>query len=171
MIHEDMMVQHDMMATMSESCPTGTIGLLMRLMRKVHARATEEVIGMRLKHVVLLSHLRDVGEEIPQQALGDAVGLDANNLVLMLNELEIEELVERRRDPADRRRHNVAITKAGIRRLEHAEVKLETREEAILAALSPDERAALRSLVAKAVMTSCAPSAADAAAPLAAASR
>jgi DNA-binding MarR family transcriptional regulator len=127
---------------------TGTTLLLMRLLRQIHVRATEEELGMRLKHVILLSHLRDAGE-VPQQELGDVTGLDANNLVLMLNDLEVEELAERRRDPADRRRHNVAITKTGLKRLERAEEKLAARDEEVLAALTADERATLRTLLKK----------------------
>jgi DNA-binding MarR family transcriptional regulator len=127
---------------------TGTTLLLMRLLRQIHVRATEEELGMRLKHVILLSHLRDSGE-VPQQELGDVTGLDANNLVLMLNDLEVEELAERRRDPADRRRHNVAITKAGRKRLERAEEQLAARDEEVLAALTADERATLRTLLKK----------------------
>ena len=42
--------------------------------------------------------------------------MDANNLVLLLNELEDAGLVRRVRDPADRRRHLVQITEEGLRR-------------------------------------------------------
>jgi DNA-binding MarR family transcriptional regulator len=124
---------------------------LMRLLRQIHVRATDEVLGMKLKQVILLSHLRDARDEVPQQQLGDAIGLDANNLVLMLNDLEVEELVERRRDPADRRRHNVAITTPGRKRLERAEEQLAARDEEVLAALSAEERATLRALLGKAL--------------------
>ncbi len=129
----------------------GLTVLLMRLLRQVSVRTTEEELGMKLKQVILLSLLRDTGEEVPQQQLGDAIGLDANNLVLMLNDLEVEELVERRRDSADRRRHNVAITKAGLKRLARAEETLGVRDEEALAALTVEERATLRRLLAKAL--------------------
>ena len=41
--------------------------------------------------------------------------LDANNCVILLNGLEEEGLIERTRDPEDRRRHIVAITPKGYR--------------------------------------------------------
>ena len=43
----------------------------------------------------------------PQQELADALCMDANNVVLLLNELEELGYVARLRDPHDRRRHLV----------------------------------------------------------------
>ena len=79
-----------------------------------------------------------------QQALGEALCIDANNLVLLLNELEAAGFAERRRDPLDRRRHLVDITAAGPRALERAERAQQTIEDDVLGALDPDERATLR---------------------------
>ena len=53
---------------------------------------------------------------IPQQELGELLCVDANNLVLLLNDLEAREFAFRRRDPADRRRHLVEITDEGCGR-------------------------------------------------------
>ncbi len=55
-------------------------------------------MGMRLKHFMVLGSLAE-RDRIPQQELGDVCGVDANNLVLLLNELEAEGYAERRRDP------------------------------------------------------------------------
>ncbi|MDB5043274.1 MAG: hypothetical protein JWN27_4000, partial [Candidatus Eremiobacteraeota bacterium] len=61
--------------------------------------------GIKPRHVAALAALRR--GVLTQQALGEAVHTDAAQLVGLLNELEAAELVSRRRDPNDRRRHIV----------------------------------------------------------------
>ena len=61
--------------------------------------------------------------------------LDPNNCVLMLNDLEAAGHVERRRDPADRRRHIVEMTQAGRKALAAADRAMESLEEDVLGAL------------------------------------
>jgi DNA-binding MarR family transcriptional regulator len=77
--------------------------------------------------------------------------LDANNCVLLLNELDDAGYIERRRDPQDRRRHIVEITPAGLAALEEAERKLETLEDEVLTNLDQAERAKLHGLLTKAL--------------------
>jgi DNA-binding MarR family transcriptional regulator len=126
------------------------MNLLTRLSRDVYRRANEDVIGMRLKQFVALDYLRGQGGS-SQQRLGETLHLDANSCVILLNDLEKDGYVERRRDPADRRRHLVAMTPAGRRALEHAEAKLETLEEEVIGNLSAKERATLHELLSKAL--------------------
>src|SRR4051812_8504586 len=128
----------------------GTIVLLTRLAKAVHRRSSEELLGMRLRQFVLLSYLRNSGAT-PQQEIAEAMLLDANNLVLMLNELEAAGLAERRRDASDRRRHIVDITPAGRRALERGERAQEGLEDDVLAGLSAQERATLRDLLLRAL--------------------
>jgi DNA-binding MarR family transcriptional regulator len=126
------------------------MNLLTRLSRDVYRRANEDVIGMGLKQFVTLDYLREQGGS-SQQQLGETMHLDANNCVILLNDLERAGYVERRRDPADRRRHLVEMTPAGLRALEHAEIKLETLEEQVIGNLSAKERATLHELLMKAL--------------------
>jgi DNA-binding MarR family transcriptional regulator len=77
--------------------------------------------------------------------------LDPNNCVLLLNDLDEAGYVERRRDPADRRRHIVEITPAGLAALEEAERKLESLEDEVLGNLSQSEQAQLHDLLTKAL--------------------
>jgi DNA-binding MarR family transcriptional regulator len=127
---------------------TGSMNLLTRLSRVVYRSATEDVIGIRLKQFVLLDYLREQGGS-SQQQLGETLMLDANNCVILLNDLEESGYVERRRDPTDRRRHIVEMTSAGRLALERAEIKLETLEDQVIGNLSPSERSTLRDLLAK----------------------
>ncbi|MDA0165582.1 MarR family winged helix-turn-helix transcriptional regulator [Solirubrobacter ginsenosidimutans] len=134
---------------MSTSPSPGSIVLLTRLSRLVYKRATEDVLGMRLKAYVTLSNLREGPRS--QQDLCIAMHLDPNNCVLMLNDLESEGYVERRRDPADRRRHIVKMTPAGHKAMLAAERAMESLEDDVLGALDVGEREVLRSLLDRAL--------------------
>src|SRR6185312_16487737 len=94
---------------------TGTMGLLSQLNRVVYRRATEEVLGIKLKQLITLEILAR-NEGCLQQELGQTLMVDSNNCVLLLNELDDHGYVERKRDPQDRRRHIVVIT-AGTKAL------------------------------------------------------
>jgi DNA-binding MarR family transcriptional regulator len=128
----------------------GSMVLLTRLSRVVYQRATEKVLGMRLKMYSSLNYLRE-HEGLSQQAMAEALHMDANSCVLLLNDLEAAGLAERRRDPHDRRRHTVALNPAGRRALERAERALESVEDDVLGALDAEERAMLRRLLARAL--------------------
>jgi DNA-binding MarR family transcriptional regulator len=129
---------------------TGSIGLLTKLSKVVFRRATEETIGMRLKHLMALEQLRD-NDACLQQGLAEVLMLDPNNCVLLLNDLDEAGYVERRRDPQDRRRHIVEITDEGLAALAESERRLEDLEDEVLANLSSAERRQLHDLLAKAI--------------------
>ena len=128
----------------------GTVVMLLRLAKVIHKRSTDERLGIKLRQLMLLSYLR-WGAPALQQQLCEALWLDPNNCVLLLNEMEDMGYVERRRDPADRRRHVVDITDEGQKALERAERAQEEIGDELLSALSDDERATLRSLLSRVV--------------------
>jgi DNA-binding MarR family transcriptional regulator len=128
----------------------GTVVMLLRLAKVIHKRSTDERLGIKLRQLMLLSFLRN-GAPAPQQQLCESLWLDPNNCVLLLNELEEMGYVERRRDPADRRRHMVDITDEGRVALERAERAQEEIGDELLSALSDEERATLRSLLSRVV--------------------
>jgi DNA-binding MarR family transcriptional regulator len=138
-----------MKLVMMKTEPAVTV-LLSRLSRVVYRRTSEEVLGMRLKDYVALAQLGG-RTGISQQEMGSMLCVDANNLVILLNELEAGGLVLRRRDPSDRRRHLVDITPEGRQSLERAERGIANVEDEVLGALSPNERASLQGLLAKAI--------------------
>jgi len=129
---------------------TGTMGLLSQLNRVAYRRATEDVLGIKLKQLITLEILAR-NEGCLQQELGASLMVDPNNCVLLLNELDDHGFVERQRDPQDRRRHIVVITPAGVKALKKAEAKLEALEGEVLANLDPAEREQLRGLLARAM--------------------
>jgi DNA-binding MarR family transcriptional regulator len=129
---------------------TGPIVLLTRLARVVYRRSTVDLVGMRLRELGALAYLRD-HQEATQHALSKALCIDANNCVLLLNDLEALDYVERRRDPMDRRRHLVELTPTGRVALERAELAQSTVEDDVLAALSAEERRQLQRLLSRAL--------------------
>jgi len=135
---------------MSKSTTPGVTVLVTQLSRVIYRRTSEELLGMRVKEFASLAILRE-HSPIAQQELGEVLCVDANNLVLLLNELESREFALRRRDPADRRRHLVEITDEGLRALDAAEKGIESVEDDVFDSLTRTERDALRTLLAKAL--------------------
>jgi DNA-binding MarR family transcriptional regulator len=132
------------------SCAPGAMVLMSRLAKQFYRRGDEEALGMHLRHLVALAYVRD-HDECPQQALADAFCMDANNVVLLLNELEELGYASRVRDPHDRRRHLVRLTSTGRSALARSERAQRQIEEQVLGALTPEERETLRELLARAL--------------------
>ena len=131
---------------MDSESGTGLVTLLTQVSKALHRRTSEELLGMSLKQFLILSHVRDRGD-VSQQELATALLVDANAVVLLLNDLETAGYSLRRRDPADRRRHVLEITRAGRNALQRAEKARETLEDEILAEFTPEERVTLKKLL------------------------
>lgn len=118
------------------------------LARRLRAASESELerFGLRARHVIALTLLRDFGER-PQADLAGMLRLDPTNVVGLLNELESDGLVERRRSTTDRRRHTVALTGDGASRLAAVEEALEGVEHRMLGTLDDRQRAALNELL------------------------
>jgi DNA-binding MarR family transcriptional regulator len=121
---------------------------LARLMR-LRAESALEPIGLRPRHLVALTVLRDHGSPT-QQALAAALQTDRTNLIGLLNELETAGLILRRRSTEDRRRHFVELTAGGTQRLAEAEAALADAEDDVLSALDAEQRETLYQLLAQA---------------------
>ena len=106
--------------------------------------------GLRPRHLIALKLLSERGPA-SQQGLADALSLDPSNVVGLLDELEERELITRRRDPADRRRHIVELSPLGEDELALAYAQLRQVEDDLLSALSAEERATLYDLLVRAV--------------------
>jgi DNA-binding MarR family transcriptional regulator len=138
----------EQLATPGAARSTVLITRLARAMRRQFDRAVEP-LGLRARHLVCLTHLKDHGASA-QGTLIDALGLDASNLVALLNELEDAGLIVRSRDRADRRRGIIELSPEGERMLMEVDRALEAVDDEILVALSADERATLNELLARA---------------------
>jgi DNA-binding MarR family transcriptional regulator len=125
--------------------------LLVHLARRMQTEAEVELaaFGLRARHVVALTLLRDLGEQ-NQSDLRATLGMDPANVVALLNELEAEDLVQRRRSPQDRRRHTVSLTAAGRARLKEIEDLLAAVEQRVLEPLTLEEQQTFYALLSRA---------------------
>jgi DNA-binding MarR family transcriptional regulator len=121
--------------------------LLAKLGREAMRQFAEALkpIELTQSHLAAL-YLLDAGA-LSQQVLCEAVGVDPSKLVGLLNDLEEEGLVVRRRHPADRRRHIVEISDLGKKRLAAAERAASQVEERLLAGLDQAQRDELHALL------------------------
>jgi DNA-binding MarR family transcriptional regulator len=147
---DDMVSQGDG-ADVQDSGSAPSCGVLLsRLAKQVYRRSNEEQLGMHLRHLMSLSYVSD-HDGCPQQDLADAFCMDANNVVLLLNELEQLGYATRQRDPSDRRRHLVHMTPAGREALSASLPRQAALEDELLAALDAGERRTLCHLLTRAL--------------------
>jgi DNA-binding MarR family transcriptional regulator len=122
--------------------------MLIKLGRITAHRFTEALapFGIRPRHVAALIELRDSGE-LTQQSLCGHLHLDPTNVVAILNELEEKGYAMRRRDPQDRRRHLVEVSKKGIAVIDKVSEVMDGVEAELLEGLEPAEREQLSGLL------------------------
>lgn len=82
-----------------------------------------------------------------QQELARQLGTPPTRLVALVDGLEERGLLERRRNPQDRRLHAVHLGPAGEKIMGEVRAVAREHEDAVLAALDAGERAQLRSLL------------------------
>jgi DNA-binding MarR family transcriptional regulator len=131
-----------------EELVASTAFLLKRLgyTAKDQALGAYERVGLHPYHHAVLAVL-DEGSRETQGAIADALGYDRGQLVGLLDELEERGLIERRRDPSDRRRHLVRLTPAGRKTLGRLRTLARRIENEFLAPLDEDEREQLHALL------------------------
>jgi len=122
--------------------------LLVRL--GIHAAgelaAALEPLGIEPRHFGVLNRIA-AHEGESQQALGRRLGLHPTRVVFLVDELEERGLVERRRNPADRRSNALHLTAAGRRLLTRARAVAARRNEAMAKGLTVAERRTLTRLL------------------------
>jgi MarR family transcriptional regulator, lower aerobic nicotinate degradation pathway regulator len=125
-----------------------TAYLLSRLGAQLKARKLEafEAAGENVYHHGVLCVLAESARET-QATIADALGYDRSWLVGLLDELEEDGLIERKRDQTDRRRHLVSLKPAGEEKL--AELRKISRrvEDEFFGPLDSEQRAALHDLL------------------------
>jgi DNA-binding MarR family transcriptional regulator len=115
----------------------------LRMLTSAYAR-----VGLKPRQVQALLLLAEHGG-MTQRELGEVMAVDPSILVGLLNPLEEDGLISRRRDAGDRRRHNILLTRAGEDRLVEVEREQAAAEDAYFAELDPDELDQLRRLLAR----------------------
>jgi DNA-binding MarR family transcriptional regulator len=113
---------------------------------KERGMAGYEETGLHPYHFGVMLVL-DEGSRETQGSIADALGYDRGQLVGLLDELEEQGLVERKRDPNDRRRHLVRLTSDGKKELRRLRGLAKQLDDDFLAPLSDDERQALHGLL------------------------
>jgi DNA-binding MarR family transcriptional regulator len=122
--------------------------LLVQLGSLVAAQFREQLspLGIEPRHFGMLMRLA-ANEGKAQQALGELIGLNPTQMVFLVDELEELGLVERRRNPADRRSYALYLTDAGHTMLTRVRDVVAGHQGTLGASLSPSERAELTRLL------------------------
>ena len=129
---------------------SGVFLLAREMRRQIHEVLSEEEwvahAGFRPPCMGVLDVVARL-QPVSQREISDHLGLDASDVVGVLDILERAAMVERRRDPHDRRRHAVVLTEAGEKAAQRfASLRAEV-ENRVLADLGPDERRQLVDLL------------------------
>ncbi len=128
---------------------TRRIGFLLSMLGRRSRDATEGALaplGLKPQHYGVLVVLSDAGPA-PQQVVGVRLGIDKSTMVAVVDYLEGCGLVERRRNPNNRRAYDLTLTAAGRHALAAAELLVAGIEEAVLTPLDTAERAQLGTLL------------------------
>ena len=131
-----------------EELISSPIFLLKRLGMKAkeESQAAYSDAGVHPYHYSILATLAE-GERETQGAIADALDFDRGQLVGLLDEMEEAGLVERRRDPEDRRRQVVVMTPAGKKTLVKVRAVAQQLDDDFLAPLTAEQRKQLQKLL------------------------
>jgi DNA-binding MarR family transcriptional regulator len=117
-------------------------GFLLALLGQRATRRLRDALtahDLKPRQFLILDLLAEHGP-IGQREFGETMAIDHSILVTMLNPLEADGLIERKRSDSDRRRHVVTITPAGRRRLSSAAQAQREAEDALFAGLTEQQR-------------------------------
>jgi DNA-binding MarR family transcriptional regulator len=122
--------------------------LLSKIGKGARRAAAERLAARRLRlwHMAVLATLDDFGPQI-QRDLATRLGIDPSDVVKVLDELAAAGLVERTRDPADRRRVLTIVTEPGRALLAELHAHEKAAADELLAPLDDAERAHLHDLL------------------------
>jgi DNA-binding MarR family transcriptional regulator len=105
-----------------------------------------EGAGMRVRDYFVLAALAG-GPELSQQDLSKLLALDPTTVVTVIDELERRGFVERRRNPADRRRYSLILADSGREALGALDALAREAEGEFFGMLDEDERQVLHGLL------------------------
>ena len=137
--------------TMSENIPGPPVVLMERLsflLKRTSALLEATIdpglarLGVNGREFGALTLLQAEGPA-SQQRLAGRIGVDRTTMVALIDALEEKRLVNRHRDPGNRRAYVLEVTAAGRKRLRDALKAVELAEQQALAPLSAAESATL----------------------------
>jgi MarR family transcriptional regulator, lower aerobic nicotinate degradation pathway regulator len=130
--------------SLPEELRENTLFLLARLGYTIKARVLQEFeeAGFSMYEYSVLATLAE-GACAAQATIADVLGLDRSQLVGVLDHLEERGLIERERDPADRRRHKVSLTADGRREFGKLRTKVRKVDASVLEPLDEETRTSL----------------------------
>jgi DNA-binding MarR family transcriptional regulator len=128
----------------SPSSPPALAGRLGYLLKHAQQRLSElTAVALAPSGITgrQLAVLLAIDSEAPlsQQEAARRLGVDRTTMVALVDELEEKDLLQRRQDPADRRKNVVGLTAAGRTTLRTACQASETAEREFLAPLTGDQ--------------------------------
>jgi DNA-binding MarR family transcriptional regulator len=129
--------------------PVGSVVFLLSSLGFVASRAFHDALaplGLEPRHFGVLNLVAG-SEGISQQALTDPLGIPASRLVAIVDDLEQQGLVTRRRNPDDRRAYALHLTATGRKTLDRARRASIENEHRFTATLTPAEREQLLNLL------------------------
>ena len=141
-------LRDEMKNRIPEELVSSPVFLLKRLgfkAKELHFDAYSEA-GIHPYHYAVLATLAE-GERETQGAIADALDYDRGQLVGILDELEEQGLVERRRDPDDRRRQVVVTTPEGRKALTKMRALSRRLDDEFLGPLTQEQRVQLQKLL------------------------
>ena len=103
-------------------------------------------LGLEQRHAGMLFRLAG-NQGKSQQAIAQLIGVNATRMVFLVDELEKRGLVERRRNPADRRSHALYLTGQGAETLDRVRAISVEHEAQLSAGLTDAERKQLAALL------------------------
>jgi DNA-binding MarR family transcriptional regulator len=129
--------------------PGSGLALLLVQLGTYTARRFGELLaplGLEQRHAGMLFRLA-ANQGKSQQAVAELIGVNATRMVFLVDELEKLGLVERRRNPADRRSHSLYLTDQGTRTLDQVRAVTLEHETRLSAGLTDAQRGQLISLL------------------------
>ena len=130
------------------------LGYLLGRAHIAHRQVAETALaplGLIPRQFGALSLLADEGP-LSQQRLGERMGVDRTTMVALIDGLERGGLVERERDPGDRRSYALRATPQGRRVLARAAAAVERAEAEFLAPLPAEEARQLKRILRKLIL-------------------
>lgn len=142
-------VAHDRTEYLPPTALSDRLGFLLGRAHLAHRAIAEQALaslGLGVKAFGALSVLVEEGP-LSQQRLGERQGVDRTTMVAVVDDLERGGLVERRRDPQDRRAYALYATAKGRRVLRQAGEAAKRAEDEFLAPLPARDRRCLKQML------------------------